>query len=577
MRRPYGRRGLVVVTALLLVVAGCSGMGLVGEGGDPTGPGTATDSPRSNATAGGDAVASSLRFREIGSSHGFNYTGQAPATMIVNGGVYVVDFDGDRWPDLLAVGGPAPVLFENENGTFERSGVLPSIDATVEGAHVFDYDGDGQEDLLLLAQDRSPILLENEGGEFTERPGAFPVNMTYPVGATSADYDGDGCLDVFVYQYADWAETQPAGIHNETVSGAEDNAHPNHLFRGDCTGEFTPVSGGEISGNRWTLAASFVDFTGDGRPDVHVANDFNYDVLYVNRGNGSFEQVLLGPETNRNAMSSEVGDVNGDGRPDVFVTNIVLPQILKRTAGPFAGRMEGNNLLINRGNGSFEDAAEAYGVRDGGWGWAAVLADFDNDGDEDLFHTTKTIAITPTVHSEIVDEGMSREEYVLRHPSIRYPRFFERDGDGFDSTRAASLGFEEGSGTGVARLDFDRDGDLDLAVAQVEGGFRLYENELAGEGTHWVRIEVRGEEGLPATGARVVVTVDGQDHHRLVNSRADHLSQDSRLVHVGLGDTDTVDRVRIVWPDGTEVVLGDLAADQRVTVNPDGRTDTATR
>lgn len=574
MWRQFEPRTVVVVAALLVVLAAFVGFAAT-EVDDPSRESPADQPQTDTATAtNSEAQGESTlkpRFREVSDQAGFNYTADTIPSMIVNGGVYVLDFNGDQWPDLLAVGGAEPAVFRNSGGKFNRTEVLPPINATVEGAHVFDFDNDGREDILLLAQNHRPILLENEGGRFVERPGAFPVNMTYPIGATTADYDGDGCLDVFVFQYADWANKQPAGVKNMTVSGSQDNGNPNYLFRGNCTAQFSSVTSGAFSDSRWTLAASFVDLTGDDRPDIHVANDFNYDILYVNRGNGTFEQTRLGNETNRNAMASEVADVNGDGRPDVFVTNIYLPEVLRQTSDEFSGRMEGHNLLLNRGDGAFEDAAKSYGVLRGGWGWAAALADFDNDGNRELFHTTKRIHLSPIVQSKIVQEGLTVDLFYERNPSIKYPQYYERTDDGFLAMPAASMGFKNASGTGVARTDFDRDGDLDLAVAQVDGQFYLYENALAGNGTHWIQIDVRGDERIPVTGAEVTVTVNGQPKHRLVNSRADHLSQDSRTVHVGVGNTTQVDRIRVVWPDGSETILEDVAVDQRIVISPNGR------
>lgn len=571
----FGSRTSAWLVALLVLLAGCAafpGMEKSTSGSTPTG----LRNGATPATEADSTLSVSAGFREVSAARGFNYTSTTQTSNIVNGGVYVIDYNSDKWPDLLVVGGAGPVLFENTAGEFQRAGLLPPINATIEGAHVFDYDNDGWEDLLLLAQDHTPILLENEGGELVRRRGAFPVNLTYPIGATSADYNGDGCLDVFVTQYADWAEKQPVGVQDMSISGTEDNGNSNYLFRGNCSDSFVPANGTAISGAHWSLAASFVDFTGNGQPDIHVANDFNNDRFYINRGNGTFKRVTMGDQTNRNAMSSEVGDVNGDGRFDLFVTNIYLPELIKATAGPFAGRMHGNNLLLNRGNGTFDDVASEWNVKRGGWGWAAVLADFDNDGYQELFQTTKRMPITSTGQSQINKQGLSVDEYLARHPSIRYPRYYERSESGqtFFPSPAASSGFKVASGTGVARLDFDRDGNLDLAVAQVDGRFLLYENTLRTNHTNWLRIEVRGSEEIPATGSRVVVTTDGRVQNRLVNSRTDYLSQDSRIVHVGIDDAKRVDRVRVVWPDGSEIILTDLAINQRIIVAPHGRTDT---
>lgn len=509
------------------------------------------------------------RFRNATTGSGFDYVSKSPPSIILNGGVYAVDYNEDDWPDLIATGGSEPILFENTEGEFERTEKLPDINRSVEAAHIFDYDNDGTQDILLLARDHAPVLLENRDGELVRRPDAFRMNMTYPAGATSADFDGDGCLDIFIFQYADWADKRPAGTENPDVRVGEDNGNQNVLFRGDCDGTFSRENASSIRGSHWTLAASFFDFTGDGRPDIHVANDYARDIRYVNRGNGSFERIPMGNETNRNAMSSEVTDVNGDGRFDIFVTNIELPALVEQNSGNLESRMGGNNLLINRKGATFEDRAEQYNLQEGGWGWAAVSADFDGDAEQELFHTTAQIALTGEMQSQIVkQEDMSVKEYIDEHPSIVYPMFFEPKNGTFTKRSASRVGFEKASGTGVARLDFDRDGDPDLAVAQVSGRFLLYENNASNAG-NWIRIEVRSGEGVPKTGARVTITVDGDEQRRLVNSRSDLLSQDSREVHFGVGDADTVDRLRIEWPDGTTVIRTNVSTGQRVSIGPE--------
>lgn len=551
--------GVVLVAVLVFAIVGVGD--LPGSMNGPVASENGSESEQSSDP--------SPRFRNATAGSGFDYVSKSPPSVILNGGVYVVDYNADDWPDLITTGGSEPVLFENTEGQFDPTGKLPDIDGSVEAVHVFDYDNDATQDILLLARDRSPVLLENRDGQLVRRPDAFQTNMTYPAGATSADYDGDGCLDVFVFQYADWADKRPAGTEDPDVRAGEDDGNPNALFRGNCQGSFTRVSAPSIEGSHWTLAASFFDFTGDGRPDIHVANDYARDVRYVNRGGGSFERIPLGNETNRNAMSSEVTDVNGDGRFDVFVTNIALPSLVEQNSGNLESRMGGNNLLVNREGETFEDTAKQYNVQEGGWGWAAVSADFDGDADQELFHTNAQIALTAEMQSQIVkQQDMSVSEYIDEHPSVVYPMFFERKNGTFAKRSASRVGFEKASGTGVARLDFDRDGDPDLAVAQVSGRFLLYENTASDPG-NWIRVGVRSGTQLPKTGARVTITVNGEKQRRLVNSRADLLSQDSRVVHFGVADADTVDRVQVEWPDGTTVVRTNVSTGQRVVIGPE--------
>jgi len=523
------------------------------------------------------AAESSTWFRNATDEAGFHYLGTQKATSIrgtvaTDDGVYVADVNNDLREDVLAVGGEEPVLYVNTGDGFERSSALPDVPAEVyvRAALFFDADGDGWEDLVLLRHGEPPVLLENERGTFERREDAFDRSLSVPIGASAADYDGDGCTDLFVVQNGNWDDVRPARLTNDMAAMERGNGNPNVLFRGTCgsdTGEepaFEAVDDAGISGDHWSLAASFVDLTGDGRPDIHVANDFNNDVIYVNEGDGTFERREI-PETNRNGMSSEVGDVNGDLRPDIFVTNINWTKKAQASAGVSMYKVEdhmGNNLLINRGNGTFVDRAKPYGVEAGRWGWAAVYADLDNDGDRDLFHTTRGKFYEDPPF--FVDLGKLYD--------FKQARFFERvEEDRFEARVTPDLGFtEELDGRGVARLDYDGDGRLDLAVADTSHPFALFANQR--DGGNALQLFVADDGGAAANGARVYVTVDGAERLYMVHARADYLSQDSRLVHVGLGDHERVDEIRVEWTDGSTTVLEDVDANRRLVVTDDGMT-----
>ncbi|MFB6295847.1 MAG: CRTAC1 family protein [Halobacteriales archaeon] len=513
------------------------------------------------------------QFAEVSNSIGFDHFPiQEPDNPPGSGrqGVYVADYDNDNWDDLLIVGGrESPSLYENVGGEFERSGALPEdplMDTKFKGALFFDYDSDGWRDLLLLAPaPKSSVFLENDNGSYRiEQTGLF---FQMPNGATALDYNGDGCLDVFVYQNGDWGDRTPLAYQNPNGTVTTDNGNPNYLLEGDCS-SFELAEGAGINGSHWSLAASAVDFDGDGRTDIHVANDFYNDTLYYNEGNGTFERVPLGASTDRNGMSSEVGDVNGDGRPDLFVTNILIPELEDCTpgatdcssVGPYIRRYVGdrnlgNNLLINEGGRSFVDRASAYGVTKGGWGWAASIRDFDNDGWTELFHATEELPIQGR-------ENLSRTVY------------YDRAGSGsFQKENASRLGFETHAGRGVATLDHDRDGDLDIVVAEHPENtvfdIHFYENR-AGDDENWLQVDVRHGDGVPAIGSRVEVDTGERTVVRWVTPRTDFFSQEARVVHLGLGSDERVERVRVVWPDGTERTISDVEANQELVVSPNG-------
>lgn len=521
---------------------------------------------------GGDDPERELGFRNVTDSSGLDYATTSTGPGNGNSGLYVSDVDRDGRPDLLATGGEAPTLFGNAGGQFSRQRTFEGLNGTVQSAAFVDPDRDGWTDLLLFVRGGEPVFFANDRGTFERRDAGLDEPMGVPVGAAVEDFDGDGDTDVFVVSYGDWGDRTPAGYY---TGGAvrDDNGGRNYLLRWDgSTGTFdrTPVGGDA----RWSLAASAVDLTGDGRPDVHVANDFNNDTVYVNDGDGGFERRVLPGETARNGMSSEVLDANGDATPDVFVTNVYLPnsraelgeekyRLLRNYQRFVLGkRAEGNTLLVNDGgdrgggsvwSGGFDDEADAYGVRKGGWGWAAVSEDFDDDGRTDLFHTTqRVIRVNDT------------------DPHYTYPMLWQRTGEDYRSVDASDAGLNETDGRGAAALDYDGDGDVDLAVTTYTDGVRLYENRGTGDDT--LSLAVRDGSGASALGATVSVETGDGEQTEWVTAETDYQSQDSRVRHFGLGDAETA-TVRVVWPDGRELTLQDVPAGRSLVVTPEGVTD----
>lgn len=499
----------------------------------------------------------------------FDYTGVASGVGNGDSGVYVADYDNDDWPDVLAIGGRQPILFHNNEGTFEQSDALPDISGQVQGALFFDANGNGLEDLLILKRDGQAVFLRNNDGDFSRESVGLEIELSVPVGGTAADYDQDGDLDVFITQYGDWADGSPEGYFNHSGFIANDNGNPNYLFENTDDG-FERVENAGITGEHWSLTASFVDLNGNGLPDVHVANDFNNDTFYINQGDGTFERRVMPTQTARNGMSSEIVDFNVDGKPDIFVTNIFFPldeynlteEKRERLRLYFdfvlrSKRIEGNNLMINSGKDSFSFEGDRYGVKSGGWGWAAVATDLDNDGTRDLFHTTQNLI-------RLDDED----------PHFTYPMVWLRGPDGFENLDTSERGFLETDGRGAVELDYDRDGDMDLIISTYDDAFKIYENNadtLADSNS--LQLDIVDEAGSPGLGATVAVTIGDTTKYDVLNAKADYQSQDTRTLHFGLGDADTVDKISITWSDGSEVTVTDIDANQRITIRPNGAVD----
>jgi len=556
-------------------------------------------------------VETTLEFEDVADERGLGY--QFVGHQVVNGnaGAYVADYDNDDWQDVLLVGNETrgPVLYRNTGGSFEVSGALPDglDDRRIHSVLFVDYDADGWKDLFVLpdpskpsggytssgggmsfaSKTTKPILLHNVGGEFINETTVNTTIHEYPIGATAGDYNGDGCQDVFIYHNGDWSKRTPAGYRNPISVGniTNDNGEPNSLLRGTCSAKFEDVTeAAGIRGERWSLAASFVDVNGDSLPDIHVGNDFNEDVLYLNQGDGTFAFRKMGDGTDRNAMSSEIGDVNGDGWPDVYVTNIGMAsrsgadvsgdtgQAFDRQAAAESPRYaKGNQLQVNQGNGTFVDRAEEYNVKRAPfvWGWAAIMADLDNDGDLDVVHANNEM-------SSVTTEGSG----VMLRWEDTPPGVWENVGTdtdpSFATLDAETTGLPDMNSRGMVRVDFDRDGDLDIVSADETNQAKLLEN--VGRTGNWlsVSLEKKANEPQPL-GTRVYLTTGNETRVRFLNARVDFLSQEPRVAHFGLSDDRSIAELRVVWPDGTERTFDALPINSHYTVSASGSIEETSR
>jgi len=496
-------------------------------------------------------------FEPVRDERGIDYETNAEALYgNSRGGAYATDYNNDGYTDVLAVGGDEPVLFENDNGSFSDSGRLPAVEGTLKTAFVFDYDADGWEDIVLFPMSSPPVLLENEQGSFTHTDGGFELPLEMPHAASAADYNDDGCLDLFVAVTGNWSRGLPyKATRPDKDLDIEDNGNRNVLYRGDCS-SFERVVDAGITGEHWSLAATFTDLTGDGRPDIHVANDFYAQTLLVNQGNDSFEQRAI-PNTDRNGMASEILDANADGRPDIFVTNIHISNGYAERLFPGMSNA-GNSLLINQPNGSFESQQHQYGVMDGKWGWAVSATDYNNDGRLDITQTTSN-------YVDVSNRNVTAEQSSLL--------WFGTENDRFDAETRRS-GFDATESRGMVSLDFDRDGDMDILETSTTDQYTLYENTL--EQGNWLQLSLERTNGSAVMGTELTVRTANTTQHRWRNAKADLYSQDSRTLQFGLGN-ETEATVELRHPDGSEQTVTDVQANQRLILSPDGTLRVATK
>jgi hypothetical protein len=509
------------------------------------------------------------------------------------GGVASEDVDGDGDMDLLFVGGAGNALLLNDGrGRFTdvtaAAGIAPVRE---DGSHgepraplVADFDNDGIQDVLVTYVDDDHRLFRGVGGaRFQDVSAASGLGGRGLVGgpATTFDFDGDGLLDVYVGYFGDYLHGALPAVDRDNQ-----NALPNRLFRNLGGMRFADVTEGSGAADTgWTQAVSHVDFDRDGRQDIVVANDYGKNAFLRNLGGGRFENVArrLGIDRAFHSMNVGVADLNDDDLPDIYISNIamlvkddkyVFPDVntpLEFDLRSLAGMLvkESDILYLSQAG---EGGLAAYvpsrdierGATSTGWAWDAEFFDFDHDGDDDLYlvNGTNDFNVYSMVYRRFHPDGRETEA-VLDYGSDTNV-FFENEGGKLRNRSERSGADLPLNSRSTAYLDFEGDGDLDVAVNNFHAPATLLRNDAAREERGWLALRLVGDpargSSRDAIGARVTFTLDGGRHvRRWVQGGSGYLSMNPKQMHVGLGAARAADAT-IVWPNGEVQALAGLAA-----------------
>jgi enediyne biosynthesis protein E4 len=499
-----------------------------------------------------------------------------------------VDVDNDGWLDALVLGGtrlldggrsadpaiasrgPTTRLYRNSgHGTFTDITGGSGLGLTIFASSVCagDYDNDGATDLFITSFGRNYLFRNRGSGRFEDVTSAASLPVTerarWGSGCSFIDYDRDGRLDLFVANYLRFdlaAADEPGQGINCLWKGIPVNCGPkglptdtNLLYHNQGDGTFADVS--EASGiarvtGRYSMTALAADLDEDGWVDIYVASDSTSAILYHNNHDGTFTDVAVpsGSALSENGMAQAgmgvgIGDFNNDGRLDLVKTHFAddVPALYRST-----------------GKGQFEDVATGAGlaVENRYVEWGAALADFDNDGWQDVMY------MTGNVYPEV-------ERRFPRYPHKGPRILFRNRGDGTfeEATGQGGIGLTTPrSSRGAAFGDFDSDGDIDVLTMNMNEPPSLLRNDYRGP-NHWLAIGLEGTtSNRSALGATLRATVDGRTQARAIMSQSSYYSHDDLRAHFGLGRATSVDRLEIAWPSGRRDTLERIPADRFVVI-----------
>ncbi len=536
---------------------------------------------------------SSIRFVESTKSSGidFNMTcGQTPSREIIEvdgGGVAMFDYDNDGDLDLFFANGatmadpehgPGSRLYANNgDGTFtnvtDRTGI--KVQRWAMGVAVGDYDGDGFDDLYITCYGPN-ILLHSEphgagGRRFRDVTAKAGVgDARWGTSAAFGDIDNDGDLDLYVVNYLDFDVRNPPDRARKNYRGMPVMAGPagltpqtDVLYENRGNGTFVDItqnSGCTPKEPGYGLGVVILDFDGDGRQDIFVGNDSTANFLFRNQGGRKFLSAGLVSGISANyegftqaTMGIAIGDVDGNGYADLFTTN-------------FAS--DTNTLHLNLGDGFFEDRTSQYGlamISRPYLSWGTGFYDFDSDGDEDLYIASGHVY--PDAKKHKLDAGYEQP-----------PLLFERGERRFRLNKEAGGMFKSRfAGRATAFGDIDDDGDVDVVMTTLNGPVRIFRNDSPHRSV--VVVELRGPRGNPrGLGSMIELIADGGGSEAVVTRQrrwihgGSYQSSDAPRAYFGLGNLppDTKLTVRVTWPDGKTTEHPGVSPNHRVVIPHSG-------
>jgi len=493
-------------------------------------------------------------------------------------GIAFFDYDNDGWLDILVLCGtrmeaPPPdatnrLYKNNRDGTFtdvtEKAGLVRT--GWASSVTIGDYNNDGFEDIFITYYGQNVLYKNNGDGTFNDVTREAGLLYTGPPrwgsGCTFVDYDRDGHLDLFVSTYVDLnlhSIPKPGENPYCNFKGVPVNCGPrglplghNYLYRNQGDGTFKEVT--EASGilkapSTYAMTAVAADFDNDGWTDLYVASDSTPSLLFLNRHDGIFaeEGVERGVGLSNDGMEQAgmgvaVGDFNLDGNLDIFKTHF---------------SDDTSVLYQNDGKGNFTDVTieSRIAVETRYISWGTGFADFDNDGWPDI------AVVTGSVYPEVQARF---PEYPLKTPRIlfrnlgngTFEELIEEAGPGISALHCSR---------GCAFGDFDNDGDVDMAVINLNEPPSLLRNDVKGD-RNWLKVFLVGtKSNRSAIGSKVIARYGGKAQAQTVTAQSSFYSVSDRRLHFGLGKNTQAD-LEIHWTNGHVERIKGVSSNRLVTV-----------
>lgn len=528
------------------------------------------------------------------------------------GGVAIGDINNDGLEDIFftANEGPDKLYLNKGNLQFEditaQAGIFAD-DAWSTGVTMVDINNDGYLDIYvckvgvgIMPPAHNLLYINQKDGTFREMSEAYGLNFQgFSTQACFFDYDGDGDLDLYLLNH---------NVHSVRSYGTADKRQTQDPWAGDRFFEnrldeaeqafvdVTQQAGIYNSPLGYGLAVSAADLNGDGWTDIYVGNDFHEnDYIYLNNGDKTFREVVAQwtDHTTQFSMGVDIADLNNDLLPDIFSTDM-LPfdeEVYMKSGGEdtdqirrikadlgFEEQFARNHLQLNTGQASFVDIALQTRTFATDWSWAVLMQDFDNNGRKDIF-ITNGIVKRPNdldfinyLNSEAIakyaeDDPERTRKLIDKLPSqkLRNILFFQQGALDFTSVNESQVGAPSFS-NGAAYADLNQDGYLELVVNNIDEPATILTYRHKDKGGNYLSLSLEDASGKTVLGTKVYAYAGGQSHYRELQVVKGYQSSSSHRIHIGLGEAETVDSLRIVWPDRGQQLMVKVAAKQHLQI-----------